>query len=57
MQMDRDEIIEKLLRECAAYPEIFNKTGNWLYKEFGIHSAELVLLITYYIIKEGSANE
>lgn len=50
--MERDNIIEQLLCECSKYPETYNKVGNWLYKEFNIHSAELVLLITYYVIKE-----
>lgn len=39
--------METLLKFCTAYPRIYNKMSNLLYKEFGVISAELSLLITW----------
>ena len=50
--MDKKDI-GFLLEFCNDYPEIYNKIANQLYIEFGIRSAELVLLISYYVIKFG----
>lgn len=46
------EQIGYLLDTCSKYPEIYNEISRDIYKDFEICSAELVLLVTYYIIKE-----
>jgi hypothetical protein len=38
-----------LLGYCSNIPEIYNKTANHLYKMFGISSAEISLLVTYFV--------
>ena len=38
-----------LLEYCSKYPETFNKIANKLNDEFGMRSAEIVLLITYFV--------
>ena len=42
----------EVLIECGQYPELYNKVSNWLYKKFDLHSAELSLIITYYLIQQ-----
>ena len=46
------EQIGYLINTCSKYPEIYNEIARDIYKDFEIRSAELVLLVTYYIIKE-----
>lgn len=38
-----------LLGYCSNIPEIYNRTSNQLYKLFGISSAEISLLVTYFV--------
>lgn len=40
-----------LLKYCSAYPELYNKVSNMLYKNFHIQSAEFSLICTF-IAKE-----
>lgn len=42
--------IEDLLSEVADYPEMYNKISVSLYKNFGISSAPVVLLVMHYVI-------
>ena len=44
-----NEGIRFLLDYCSKYPETFNKVANKLNDEFGMRSAEIVLLITYFV--------
>lgn len=48
MSEDKDRI-GFLLEYCSKYPETFNKIANKLNDEFGMRSAEIVLLITYFV--------
>ena len=41
-----------LLDYCSKHSETFNKIANHLWQRFNIKSAELVLLITYYVVEE-----
>ena len=41
-----------LLNYCSKYPELYNEIANHLYQRFGIQSAEIVLLVTYYVAEE-----
>ncbi len=46
-----------LLTYCAKVPELYNEVANHLYERFGIRSAELVLLVTYYVNEERRKNK
>lgn len=54
--MDKKDI-RFLLEFCNDYPEVYNKIAEQLYLEFNLKGAELVLLISYYVIKERLQNE
>lgn len=41
-----------LLDYCSKVPELYNEVANHLWEIFSIKSAELVLLITYYVNEE-----
>lgn len=40
--------IQYLLEQTKDMPEVYNRISTWLWIEFGIKSAELSLLLTYY---------
>lgn len=44
-----DNNIDFLLRYCSNIPKVYNKTSNQLYSLFGISSAEISLLVTYFV--------
>lgn len=46
--------IQYLLEQTKDMPEIYNRISTWLWIEFGIKSAELSLLLTYYEKKHAS---
>ena len=46
--------IQYLLEQTKDMPEIYNRISTWLWIEFGIKSAELSLLLTYYEKKHTS---
>ena len=55
------EDVLRLINEKKLFSE-YNKTSNQLHKDFGIHSAELSLLLTYYLyvkedVKEDEKND
>lgn len=45
--MKINEVIPYMKGQEATY----NKIGNWIYKTFGVASAEIILLVTYYELK------
>ena len=46
--------IQYLLEQTKDMPEIYNRISTWLWIEFGVKSAELSLLLTYYEKKHAS---
>lgn len=44
--------IQFLLNYCSHEPETYNEVANHLRQRFNIVSAELVLLVTYYVAEE-----
>ena len=46
-----------LLKYCSEYPELYNSISNGLWAEFGITSAELSLLITYFVNEDRKGRE
>lgn len=46
-----------LLNYCSQHPDVYNEVANHLWERFGIKSAELVLLITYYVNEERRRHE
>lgn len=46
-----------LLNYCSQHPDVYNEVANHLWKRFNIKSAELVLLITYYVNEERRRHE
>ena len=49
--MNNDKI-QFLLGYCAARPELYNEVMNYLHERFEISSAEICLLVTYYVGEE-----
>lgn len=47
-----DSNITFLLKYCSRDPELYNQVSNHLYKRFGLRSAEVSLLVTYYVREE-----
>ena len=45
----KDTNIGFLLKYCSELPELYNSISNGLWTEFGITSAELSLLVTYFV--------
>lgn len=41
-----------LLDYCSKRPELYNEVSSHLYSRFHISSAELSLLVTYYVSEE-----
>lgn len=52
-----DKNIAFLIDYCSKRPELYNKVANHLKERFNIQSAELVLLVTYYIAEERRSND
>ena len=48
--------IQFLLDYCSKRPELYNEVANHLYERFHIRSAEISLLVTYYVAEERRAN-
>ena len=48
--------IQFLLNYCSHEPETYNEVANHLRQRFNIVSAELVLLVTYYVAEERRKN-
>ena len=46
-----------LLNYCSKIPELYNEVANHLYQRFGIRTAEISLLVTYYVAEERRKNE
>ena len=46
-----------LLNYRSQHPDVYNEVANHLWERFGIKSAELVLLITYYVNEERRKHE
>ena len=46
-----------LLNYCSQHADVYNEVANHLWERFGIKSAELVLLITYYVNEERRRHE
>lgn len=63
MRIDEDGNIKEidnirfLLDYCSKVPVLYNEVANHLYERFHIASAELSLLVTYYINEERRKNE
>ena len=53
--MDIDNI-GFLLDYCSKRPELYNEIFNHMYQRFNIKSAELSLLVTYYVAEERRKN-
>lgn len=49
--------IDKMLIKIKDYPALYNRVANWLYKEFGLSSAEMTALITCYLIDHMKESE
>ena len=48
----QDENIAFLMKYCSEIPTLYNQVANDLYEKFHVRSAELSLLVTYYINEE-----
>lgn len=48
--------IKFLLDYCSKYPEVYNDVATRLWVQFGIRSAELVLLGTYCVMEDRRKN-
>lgn len=46
-----------LLNYCSQHADVYNEVANHLWERFNIKSAELVLLITYYVNEERRRHE
>lgn len=55
METTKDNIAY-LLEYCSKCPEIYNDVASHLWKRFHIVSAEIVLLVTYYVAEERRSN-
>ena len=44
--------IQFLLDYCSIRPELYNEIANHLYERFHMRSAEISLLVTYYVAEE-----
>ena len=49
--MDLDNI-GFLLNYCSKIPELYNEVSNRLYNRFHLRSAEISLLVTYFVAEE-----
>ena len=47
-----DDNMSFLLEYCSHFPALYNEVANHLWTRFNIVSAELVLLVTYYVNEE-----
>lgn len=52
----KDENIGFLLNYCSKHAKLYNLVANHLYERFNIRSAEISLLVTYYIAEERRSN-
>ena len=52
MSINDKDNIRFLLDYCSKIPEEYNRVSNHLYVHFGLRSAELSLLVTYYVNEE-----
>lgn len=50
------DTIQFLLDYCSHEPKTYNEVANHLRQKFNIVSAELVLLVTYYVAEERRKN-
>lgn len=48
----KDENIGFLLNYCSKHAKLYNLVANHLYERFHIRSAEISLLVTYYIAED-----
>lgn len=39
--------VEELISVCSKYPALYNSVSNFIFKKFGIQSAEVTLISTY----------
>ena len=53
----KDENIAFLLNYCSKHAKLYNLVANHLYERFNIRSAEISLLVTYYIAEERRKND
>ena len=52
MSINDKDNIRFLLDYCSAIPDLYNRVANHLYVRFGLRSAEISLLVTYYVNEE-----
>ena len=52
----RDDNIAFLLEYCSKHVELYNEVANHLYERFHLKSAEITLLVTYYVAEERRRN-
>ena len=48
----KDKNIGFLLNYCSKHAKLYNLVANHLYERFNIRSAEISLLVTYYIAED-----
>ncbi len=53
----KDDNIAFLLNYCSKVPSLYNEVANHLYERFHVASAELSLVVTYYINEDRRKNE
>ena len=49
--------VKDLIQYCEAVPLLYNQTANRLNQQFGIKSAEIALICTYFINEERRRHE
>lgn len=52
----RDDNIAFLLEYCSKNVELYNEVANHLYDRFHLRSAEISLLVTYYVAEDRRRN-
>ena len=52
----RDDNIAFLLEYCSKNVELYNEVANHLYDRFHLKSAEITLLVTYYVAEDRRRN-
>ena len=46
-----------LIDYCMKHPDVYNDVANHLHERFSVVSAEIVLLVTYYVAEERRKNK
>ena len=56
LEQDSNRICD-LISYCERDPKLYNKVANDINTHFGVRSAEISLLVTYYLMKWGVKSE